>query len=76
MKRLISCTDCFVFFDAGPPPGEWIIRKQGIALNNFSCDYCGKVINRGDVCTAESLGMTGQGVPYYRWEYKYILERN
>jgi hypothetical protein len=57
--------------------GEWFTRKHGTAKKDMLCDWCcpPTEIKTGDKCAAESMGVDGQGTPYYQWEEDFISIR-
>ena len=71
MKRMIACSRCRL----APSPhdaGEWFKRVRGSAKKDMVCDWCGDDIKEGGDCAAESMGVYGRGIPYYKWEHEYI----
>lgn len=81
MKRQIICMKCIkkhpsLFLGNGGVDqkgvDEYINNVKGIALYDFMCDYCGKPINKGDICDANSIWTSLAGIPYHEWEEEYI----
>lgn len=74
MKRQIVCEQCSKRYtgigDGTSYDGEWFKYIKGTAKVDMFCDLCGTKINRGDKCSAESIGLTGN--LYYKWESGYL----
>ncbi len=81
MKRMIACEKC----SKRPEPhytGEWFKRVMGTAKVDMFCDYCSigsggnmepTPIKKGSKCAAESMGVDGHGIPYYKWESELLI---
>ncbi len=77
MKQMILCDTCKPWWidrcRNNPYPEEKIKVVSGIAKNNYICDTCGTMLEKGTPCAAVSISVDRGGVPYYEWEHDYIV---
>lgn len=78
MKQEIVCNNCKeelrkLFPVDEPSPGEYVKFVEGKARTNYICDQCGRPIKLGEICLAFSSWADYGGVPYYKWEYQYLV---
>lgn len=52
------------------PIPEEVKKVFGEALDQFCCDFCNRIIEKGEYCVARSI--IGYGQIYEPWEHDYV----
>ena len=77
MKREILCKDCGERtekeYGTNPYDGEYCDYRNGNAMFDMICDFCGKDIIQGESCKAWTIYMDRDNKNYVRqWPHEYL----